>query len=228
MLVLERYPDLRFVQNSAAEYTRSLERITAVLDKMSTRMPVTARHAVFSLHTVPENYYTPLQTIADFHTTVQTLDAVASKLNITLSLRVGVAKPPQSLTEAVGYVAKTNSWKVALSTAVLAHHGITTAAALNAELKVLGQDSSCIGLWYVGAGVYDPLAPSTLISESGTLSRNKTAAATAVALMSAAPVATAVLEAASGSRAIRAQASFADRINLEYREAASLERARNS
>ena len=89
---LNLYPDLRLVNNSADEYETSIDRMEAVLQKMSI---LGARDAIYSLRRTPENYYNQQQTLADFASASSRLAHTAAGHTVALlTVDIAVRRPP--------------------------------------------------------------------------------------------------------------------------------------
>ena len=218
------YPDLRLVRNSVGEYNASMARIEAVLDKMAAALPTTARDAVLQFHDPPENYYSEAQCAADFRAAAVALDVFAGARNLTLHLRVSPFKPPRSLRDAGNFTAGLRSWRVGASVAALLARGVTTADGLARALADAGVEAERVGMWFVGAPLFDPLVPATWLSSRGRIADNATAAAAARVLVGAAPAdgsAIAVLDAALGGD--DGAASFSQLVDAEFYEVSALE-----
>jgi len=173
------YPDLRLCNNSADEFERSLNRIQGVLSKMRTLLPTCAKDALFSFHNAPENYYTEAQCQEDFRYVVDRLNTFVGANSTTwLHLRTGMSKPPSSIAEAAAYVNGQSRWKIAPDVGLLLSQGLDSAEALRKALNTTSADT--IGLWLVGAPMYDPLVPSLLQSTRGRLADSPDAVVDAV------------------------------------------------
>ncbi len=141
------YPELRLIDNLAADYTASMHVIADVLDKM----PLLGAHdLMLTLHRHPENNFTAEQTQAAFETTLRNLAVQAADHQVTLHLRMAFGKPPWNLAEAIKLLEKVpaKNLRLAVSTALLPSDGFSpeTAARLKAHL----------GLWLVAAARRDP------------------------------------------------------------------------
>ena len=135
------FPDLRLVNNDAAEYEASMMRIESVLAKMET---LGAHDVILSLHRVPENNITPQATMASFEETLQRLCQQARPHGIVLHLRTSPDKPPWTLAEVVAFVEGVREPNINLA--------LSTAWVL-AQKPDLGQLSGMVrgkvGLWLV-------------------------------------------------------------------------------
>ena len=130
------YPDLRLCNNSASEYSASMARIEAILQRMPWK------NAVIGFHNNPENYYSDCS--GDFRASLLALDAAAERRNVTLHLRVGAQKPPSSIEEAARYMQGTNHVSLGLSLAFLVDQGIDTASKLESSLSRIVPSNDCV------------------------------------------------------------------------------------
>ena len=161
------YPDLRLCNNSARQYTQSLQRIEAVIAKCGTKVnasTATARtgiysaDVIFSLHRAPENYYTMAQCMPDFAHAAKRLSTFADSMGITLHLRAGTDnKPPSTLVQAEAFLVlagKPHNLKIAASTAMLTEQSVLPGS-INVHL---------VGVWMASAPIYDPYGSSSSAS----------------------------------------------------------------
>jgi hypothetical protein len=144
---LNLYPDLRLLDNLAAEYQRSLAAINDVIDKMGI---LGAQDLVFSLHRFPDTNFTTQQATDSMQATISNLCQVAAAKGITLHLRLSQYKPPVNVGDALDWLARINApnLRLAANTAVLLTTGGVPpdqAAAFNTS----------VGLWLLGAPRYD-------------------------------------------------------------------------
>ena len=79
------FPDLRLIQNDAAEYEKSMK---VFLDVLSKAAVIGADHAILAVHRVPENNYTSEQSRSDTIATLQELCRFAREKGMTISLRI--------------------------------------------------------------------------------------------------------------------------------------------
>ncbi len=116
------FPGLRLLDNLEPDYTRSLESVTALLDKMAL---VGARDLIFSLHRHPENNFTEEQCRQGFEKTLRRLAELARERQITLHLRLAAGKPPWGLAEAARWVDQIGAahLRLAVSPALLGAEG---------------------------------------------------------------------------------------------------------
>jgi hypothetical protein len=140
------YPDLRLVDNVAADYTATRATIREVLQGMTT---LGAHHLLLSLHRVPENNITPEQTRAAFVRTLAEIGAEAAAARIRLYLRHSGKQgaPLDDLAELVRQTAVVDL-RLAASTALLLHAGTTPA-----QLRQAAADR--LGLWLAASPAYD-------------------------------------------------------------------------
>ncbi|MFH1569186.1 MAG: hypothetical protein ABIL09_14420, partial [Gemmatimonadota bacterium] len=140
------YPDLRLVDNDAAEYGASLARVHAVLDKMPA---LGARDLILSLHRVPENNISAEDTWASFERTLRDLAARAAGGEVQLYLRPSLKdrRPVADLADLVARVGAA-SLRLAPATALL----LDAKAEPEAVAAALGHT---LGLWLVSAPAYD-------------------------------------------------------------------------
>ncbi len=136
------YPDLRLVNNDPDNYAASRD----VLDSLLEKMAIFGVHdVILCLHKVPENTFTPKQTVESFEVTLREMCAHAAANNVTVYLRNSVkfSMPLQGYADLVDRVAAPNL-RLAASTALLPEHTPETAAL-----------APKIGLWLAGASARD-------------------------------------------------------------------------
>jgi len=196
---LNLYPDLRLCSNSAGQYEASLQRIEAVLAKMS--LPVNAstatlssamysRSAVITAHRAPENYYSAEQCQADFVAAFRRLARFAASRGLTLYLRTEENKLNLASALQIYSAVGSPAIRMAPSTALLEWDGIHTVEQLHSAFPALHPED--IGMWFAAATSADPLVPSMLLSAHAPLSGGSGAA---LALTSFAPHAAIVFDA---------------------------------
>jgi len=198
------YPDLRFCNNSADEYAKSVRRTEVALTKISTLINISsnmdmplryAQHAILSWHRLPENYYSLAQCRQDFVAAFKRFAAIAEDYGgLRLHLRLAQDKLVD-VEEAIDFIGDVGSplLQVAPSTALLQFQDVTTGEQLQkAHPRLIGH----VGLWLAASPVSDPLIPSRLLSGHGALASDEAAAAAAAALFRTAPEAPVLLDAA--------------------------------
>lgn len=141
------YPDLRLIDNLEPDYGDSVESIHAVIEKMAT---LGARDLMLSLHRHPENNFTHEKTEAAFERTLRELCSFAEMHRVDLHLRVSLAKPPRSMSEAHALLEKIGAPNL--------YAAPSTALISDAELETGGPSEgreSKNGLWLVGTSADD-------------------------------------------------------------------------
>ena len=177
---LNMFPDLRLINNSVEDYTRSLETMESVLSKMATLVNAStasqndARYsadAIVTLHMTGGDGSYVAESHPDFVRSYKRLTAYAAPLQITLHLRVGAQqgfgwgfhrseaslfpKPPHNLSAAVSFLEQVGdvpNFKIALPTAPLLQSGVL-AADVSRTVKSIAQ----VGMIMAATPVREPL-----------------------------------------------------------------------
>ncbi len=141
---LNLYPTLRLIDAVPDDYAASMAVIEQLLGKLEL---LGAKDLIFSLHRLPENNITAEEAEAALMRGVQHIAQQAAVRGITLHLRLGAARPPKTLANAVGFLDKVAApnLKLAPSLALLLEGSDKPAAA-----AVMLKDR--VGLW-LAAGI---------------------------------------------------------------------------
>jgi hypothetical protein len=139
---LNLYPDLRLIDNCADEYRRSMDVVSALLDRMEA---LGARTLVVALHRLPENNMERDPALASMRDALARICAQAAQQQATVLLRT-TTRSGQSVADHASLVAGLGApnLSLAVSTALLLHAGVPAA-----------QVAPQAGLWLAGAPGYD-------------------------------------------------------------------------
>ena len=116
---IDLFPNLRLVNNSAVAFNESFQSLLALIRKMNA---LGSTDLILSLHRVPENDITLIQTLASFNSTLHLLLSHSSEFGVQLHIQDAVKNPLgdelglASWLKSCGLI---NSLKVVLNTAIL-------------------------------------------------------------------------------------------------------------
>ena len=91
---IDLFPNLRLINNSAIPYNSSLVYLEQLLQKMAA---MELKNLMLSLHRVPENDFSPVQTFQAFNSTLHLLSSQATRYGVKLHMRDAVKNPLSSV-----------------------------------------------------------------------------------------------------------------------------------
>ena len=121
---IDLFPKLRLINNSAIPYLSSLSSLEHLMQKMAV---MGLKHLILSLHRVPENDFTPVQTFASFNTTLHLLSSQATEYGIQLHIRDAIKNPLPTVLDLAVWLngSGLSSLRIVLNTAILLTQELT-------------------------------------------------------------------------------------------------------